>query len=114
METSRHMIYIGLNDSESRKQKYSTELFLSILRNVCIGYRVAFSVSELRGGYFHNDKTFVSENSLCLMLIGTDDTMADEIAKDLCAFFHQESVMVLRDTVDCRFISENLQTVYDE
>lgn len=114
MDTSRHMIYVGLNDSESRVQKHPTEVFLRILRNVCIGYRVAFSVSELRGGYFHNDKSFVSENSLCLTLIGADDTMADEIAKDLCAFFHQESVMVLRDRVDCRFISENLQIVDDE
>lgn len=114
MDTSRHKIYVGLNDSESKSQKYATEFFSKILCNVCKGYQVAFSVSELHGGYFHDDRTFVSENSLCLTLIGAEDYMADEIAKDLCAFFHQESVMVLRDTVDCRFVRETLDMDLDE
>lgn len=109
MITSRHSIYIGLNDAKSKNQEHSTERFLRILYNVCKGYEVSFSVSELHGGYFCKDSTFVNENSLCITLVGAEDALADEIAKDICAFFNQESVMVIRDNVECRFISEKLK-----
>lgn len=109
MEVSRYQIMVGLNDAQTRRQEFSTEQFQKILYNVCKGYHVAFSVSGLHGGYFHDDGMFVTENSLCLTLIGPDDRMVDEIAKDICAFFHQESVLVTRDTVECRFVRETLE-----
>ena len=109
MIVNKHQIFIGLNDSVTRQQMFSTEIFQKIVCNVCKGYRVAFSVSDLHGGYFHDDGTFVSENSLCLTLIGADDGMVDEIAKDICAFFHQESVMVTKTAEDCRFVQNSLE-----
>ena len=109
MQVDRYQIFVGLNDSQTREQEFSTEQFQKIICNVCKGYRVAFSVSNLQGGYFHDDGMFVAENSLCLTLIGADDTMVDEIAKDICAFFHQESVLVTHDTVDCRLVRESIR-----
>lgn len=108
MTVNRHQIIVGLNDSRTKVQEFSTERLQKIVANVCKGYRVGFSVSGLEGGYFHDDGTFVKENSLCLTLIGSDDAMADEIAKDICAFFNQESVLVTRDTVECRFVRDSL------
>ena len=109
MEVNRYQIMVGLNDKRTRRQEFSTEQFQKILSSVCKGYHVAFSVNDLHGGYFHDDGMFISENSLCLTLIGPSDEMVDEIAKDLCAFFRQESVLVTRDTVDCRFVRETLE-----
>lgn len=107
-EINRYQIFIGLNDGETKKQEFGTEQFRKILCNVCKNYRLAFSVSEMHGGYFHESGEFVSENSLCLTLIGADDAIVDEIAKDVCAFFRQESVMVTQDTIHCRFVHESL------
>lgn len=109
MSINKYQIYIGLNDSVTRQQMHSTEIFQKIVCSVCKGYHVGFSVSELHGGYFHDDGTFVSENSLCLTLIGAADDMVDEIAKDICAFFHQESVLVTKVNEDCRFVQNSLE-----
>ena len=38
-------IYVGLNDSETMTQHFSTEKYVSILKNVCYSYHVAFSFS---------------------------------------------------------------------
>ena len=101
-------IYIGLNDKETGVQKFDTEKYLSILRNTCRSYRVAFSVQLINGGYFHEDGRYVEENTLMLRLIGVPEETITEIAKDLCVFFNQESVMVTLNSASVIFVKENL------
>lgn len=102
------MIYVGLNDAETHEQKFSTDMYLSVLKHVCRGYHTAFSVNEISGGYFHEDGTYVEEKTLVLTLLDISETTIQEIARDLCAFFHQESVMVTYSDCDVVFISETL------
>ena len=85
-------IYIGLNDSETGVQKFGSEKYLSILKNACRSYKVAFSVQEINGGYFHDDGRYTEENTLMLNLIDVPEPIVMALAKDLCDFFHQESV----------------------
>ena len=87
-------VYIGLNDSETGVQKFESQKYVSVLKNVCRMYKVAFSVQEIKGGYFHEDGRYTEENSLKLTLVDVPEQTVTELAKDLCAFFHQESVMV--------------------
>ena len=101
-------IYIGLNDSETGVQKYDSEKYLSILKNACKSYKVAFSVQELSGGYFHEDGRYTEENTLMLMLLDAPEQIVTELAKDLCAFFHQESVMVTTAPASVVFIKETI------
>ena len=102
-------IYVGLNDSDTYQQKFETEKYVSILKKVCKGYRVAFSMSLINGGYFHDDGTYVEENTLMLTLLDVDEKTVEEIAKDLCAFFHQESVMVSTSEAEVHFVKESLK-----
>lgn len=106
--TFQFTIYIGLNDSETRIQKYDTEKYVSLLRKVCQNYHVAFSFHLTNGGYFHDDGRYTDENTLVLMLMDARETVVREIAKDLCAFFHQESVMVAKAACSVVFIQDRL------
>ena len=101
-------IYVGLNDSETLTQHFSTEKYVSILKNVCYSYHVAFSFSTVQGGYFHEDGRYTQENTLVLTLIDTDRETVNEIAKDLCVFFHQESVLITEDEIRAYYINERL------
>ena len=105
-QTTQYTIYIGLNDAETGTQKFDTEKYVSILRNVCRNYQVAFSFHMINGGYFHEDGRYTEENTLVLILIDTPEKTVMEIAKDLCAFFHQESVMVVYSQPEVEFIQE--------
>ena len=97
-------IYVGLNDAETRKQRFETTRYLGMLKNICQNYHVAFSVDIEEGGYFHEDGEYTEETSLILLLIDADWDVVVEIAKDLCAFFHQESVLVTEDHIDGCFV----------
>ncbi|MBQ3384724.1 MAG: DUF3574 domain-containing protein [Erysipelotrichaceae bacterium] len=101
-------IYVGLNDSESMKQEHETEKYVKILKNVCYNYHVAFSFSVVQGGYIHEDGQYTQETTLVLTLIDTDNETVNEIAKDLCVFFHQESVMITESKIRAYFINERL------
>ncbi len=107
-KTKQYSIYIGLNDSQTGMQKFSTERYLSILKNVCRSYKVAFSVQTINGGYFHEDGRYTEENTLMLGLMDIREETVMEIAKDLCAFFNQESVMVTASPSSVVFVQERL------
>ena len=53
----------------------------------------------IEGGYFHNDGSWVEENSLLITLIGIPRKTVYRIAKDLCTLFNQESVMITGTSV---------------
>ena len=86
-------IYVGLNDSVTKTQIFETEKYISILRNVCFAYHTPFSFDVEEGGYIHENGEYTRETSLILSLIDVNKKTVNEIAKDLCVFFHQESVM---------------------
>ncbi|MCQ2512621.1 MAG: hypothetical protein MJ092_04460 [Lachnospiraceae bacterium] len=111
MKTDRYTIYVGLNDGDTKEQKFATEKLERILYNVCKNYHVSFSVSRLSGGYFHDNGQFVRENSLQITLIGGSQETTDEIAEDVCAFFNQETVLVIHDEVDSYLIRNTLKDI---
>ena len=101
-------IYVGLNDSETLEQKLETAKYVSLLKKVCYCYHVPFSFSLAEGGYFNEKGDFTQEKTLILSLIDAKDETIEEIAKALCAFFHQESVMITKGQITACFVSESL------
>ena len=87
-------LYVGLRDKDSHEQRFDTEKYKSILKTVCKNYHAPFSLQVIEGGYFHDDGSWVDENTLLITLISIPRKTVYEIAKDVCTFFRQESVMI--------------------
>lgn len=102
-------IYVGLNDSVTLTQLFTNDEYISVLKHICSGYHVPFSFSLIQGGYYHESGELTQENTLSITFIDIDDKITDEIAKDLCVFFHQESVMVTYCPAETKFIKESLR-----
>lgn len=104
-------IYIGLNDLTTNTQLFASEKYIKVLRNVCYSYKVPFSFSVQEGGYIYESGEYAQEKSLVLTLIDAEKGIADDIAKDLCVFFHQESVLITEAPIQVRFVRERLEGV---
>ncbi len=102
-------IYIGLNDLTTNTQLFENEKYIRVLRNVCYSYKVPFSFGVQEGGYIYENGEYALETSLVLTLIDVKKDVVNDIAKDLCAFFHQESVMVTENEIQVHFVSETLE-----
>ena len=101
-------IYVGLNDSVTKTQLFETDKYVSVLRNVCNAYHIPFSFDVVEGGYMHENGEYTRETTLVLTMIDADKNTITEIARDLCAFFNQESVLITEDNVRAFFIKETL------
>ena len=102
-------IYIGLNDVTTNTQLFESEKYIRVLRSVCYSYNVPFSFSVQEGGYIYESGDYARETSLVLTLIDAERAVVDNIAKDLCAFFHQESVLVTESQIQAHFVRESLE-----
>lgn len=101
-------VYIGLNDRETREQLLETNSYVSILKRICRGFGVAFSLDIVEGGYIHDDGEYTEETSIVLTFIDVPAETVDRIAKELCALFHQESVLITTDRVRVRSVRNEL------
>ena len=101
-------IYIGLNDAETKRQMFETDKYKSLLKIVCRNYHIPFSLSINEGGYFHENGEYTEETTLILTLLDVPGETAENVAKDLCAFFRQESVMITYDRVKMIFVSDRI------
>lgn len=104
----KYTISVGFLDKDERIQKIQTEKIVRLVANCCKAYSMAFSSYIQDGGYIHDDGEYVLEKSVCIVFIDPDVKLVEEVAKDLCAFMNQESVMVTVEEVDCFYISESI------
>lgn len=100
-------IYIGLNDSFTNQQEHNTEMYINVMKYVCKSHHVPFSFVITEGGFFHENGDYTQEQTLVLSLIDVDKDIAESIAKDLCAFFHQESVLMTESMVRAYYVKES-------
>jgi len=103
------VIYVGLNDAVSKTQIFETDKYIRILKDVCCGYHTSFSFDVIEGGYIHDSGEYTKETTLQLTLIDVDSETVNEIAKDLCAFFHQESVLITESKIRSYYVRESLR-----
>ena len=61
------------------------------------------------GGYIHENGEYTKETTLVLTLIDVRKSTVNEIAKDLCSFFHQESVLITENLVRTYYVSGRMQ-----
>ena len=101
-------ISVGLNDAVTKQQEHPTKMYVNIMKSVCQSYHVPFSFIVSEGGYFHENGEYTQEKTLVLCLLDPKEGVVDSIARDLCAFFHQESVLITESKVRAYFIKEKL------
>jgi len=101
-------LYVGLNDATTKHQEHDTKEYVDVMKYVCKSYHVPFSFIISEGGYFHENGDYTQEKTLILSLIDADKEVADAIAKDLCTFFHQESVLMTEREVKAYHVKDGL------
>ena len=101
-------ISVGLNDAVTKRQEYQTEMYVDVMKHVCKSYHVPFSFIVSDGGYFHDNGDYTQEKTLVLCLLDSEEGVVGGIARDLCAFFHQESVLITESKVRAYYIKEKL------
>ena len=97
----KYTLYVGLNDKDSKVQEISTVEAYKVLENILLKHNVeGATIFEAVGIYKHEDKTFVTENTLRIELMFISKETVKAIVETIKTILNQESVAVQYEVVN--------------
>ena len=72
-DNTEYHIYVGLRDSQFGGEIVTENELREMIAHFFSQKNISFSMYSAKGGYLHEDGRFVSENTLCINLIGAYD-----------------------------------------
>lgn len=100
---TEYQIYIGCRDRYTDDEVVSEDELREMIVQFFRRKKIDFSVFSAKGGYIHHDGRFVSENSLCINIIGPEDLDILWLAKGLSMYMNQECSLVTKDIIKTYF-----------
>lgn len=101
---TEYQIYIGCLDYDLHDEIVSEDELREMVVRFFEREDVDFSMFSAKGGYLREDGEFISENSLCINIIGSDDTAIIKLAKSLAMFMNQERSLVIKNVIKTEFV----------
>lgn len=98
---TKHILYIGLNDKDTKTQQISTLDAYKIIQNTiqAAGYTGA-TITEATGFYIHDNGTPVIEKSLRVEIMFATNKTTLDIIQQLKKTLNQESIALQVEKVD--------------
>lgn len=96
----KYILYVGLNDKDTKTQKIDTLSAYNLTNNILLNYVEGVTVTQSKGIYKHNNGNVVIENTLIIELLFTDKTTVETIAKELKIALNQESIAIQKQTIE--------------
>ena len=100
---TEYQIYIGCRDSQLRDVIISEDELREIIVQFFKKKKIDFTLFSAQGGYLHEDGMFVSENTICINIIGNNDLNIIKLAKSLSMFMNQEYALVVKDIIKSEY-----------
>ena len=96
----KFILYVGLNDKDTKTQKIDTLSAYNLTNNILLNYVEGATVTQSKGIYKHNNGNVVIENTLIIELLFTDTTIVEQIANDLKKALNQESIAIQKFNIE--------------
>ena len=97
----KHIVYIGLNDKDSKLQEVTTLDAYKIINNILsgVGYE-GWTITEATGFYKHESGEVVIEKSLQVLICFADDKKTSDAIKQIKQVLNQESIILEKESKD--------------
>lgn len=96
----KYILYVGLNDKDTKTQKIDTLSAYNLTNNILLNYVEGATITQSKGIYKHQNGNVVIENTLIIELLFTDKTTVETIAKELKVALNQESIAIQKQTIE--------------
>lgn len=101
---TKYVIFIGLNDKDSKMQEISTLDAYKIASNLAVVHLGFATITEARGVYTHDDGTIVEEITLRCEVTNAKLQNVKEFCIAAKAAFNQESIALETSQVNFDFV----------
>jgi hypothetical protein len=106
MEGKKTILYLGLNDQQTQKQKIRTKKAFKIINNLLLNTYLleGATIQTSKGIYKHKNGKIVIENTIIIILLDLEDEKINAIIKDLKNMFNQECILKETNAINYDFI----------
>ena len=102
-DTVEYQILIGCNDSQLKKEVVTIEELIERLTCLFECEKINFSIIRATGGYCNNE-WYVTENSLCINIIGEANFDIIKFSKSISMFMNQKHILIVKNVLEEKFI----------
>lgn len=96
----KFILYVGLNDKDTKTQKIDTLSAYNLTNNILLNYVEGATVTQSKGIYKHQNGNVVIESTLIIELLFTDKNTVETIANDLKKALNQESIAIQKQVIE--------------
>lgn len=100
----KFILYVGLNDKDTKVQKINTLEAYKIVNNIVMQYTNGATIYEANGIYKHNDGTIVIEKTLRIELMFIDREIVNKIIDILKRVLNQESIVLQIEKINSELV----------
>lgn len=100
-----HILFLGLNDKNTRAQEIATlDAYKITMRAVIAAGYDGATITEATGFYTHENGATVIEKSLRIDILGATEPKTAVLVEELKKLFNQESILLQRTESSVDFI----------
>lgn len=100
----KFILYVGLNDKDTKVQKINTLEAYKIVNNIVMQYTNGATIYEANGIYKHNDGTIVIEKTLRIELMFINREIVNKIIDILKRVLNQESIVLQIEKINSELV----------
>ena len=94
-----YQIFIGCGDYDLQEEIVSEDELREMVTRFFMRKEIDYSMFSVKGGYLREDGRFISENTLCISIIESDEMDIVRLARSLSMYMNQEASLVVKDVV---------------
>ncbi len=103
LDSVEYQFFIGCADSHTHEYIITKNELKEMVANFFNKNNTDFSMLTAQGGYCHKDGWFITEDSLCINIIGASDIDIIRLATSLSMYMNQECSLIIRNNIKTTF-----------
>lgn len=96
----KHILYLGLNDKDSKQQEIDTITAFKIVLATVKKFYSGATIKEATGFYTHENGESVIEKTLEISILFAEDEKTARLAEELKRLFNQESIALEKQEIN--------------
>mgnify|MGYP000848406439 FL=1 len=101
---TKHTLYIGLHDKDSKRQEITTIDAFKVVANIFQSTTGGATITEAMGVYTYNDGTVAIEPSLRCEIFGADSEQVYAAISQIKTALNQEKIALEETEVNSKFV----------
>ena len=99
-----YQIFIGVHDFQSNDTTVMEQEFIDMVTEFFTRKKIDFTLLRARGGYSYEKGKYITENALCINIIGDPGFDIVKFARSLSMYMNQECSLIIKNPVNAVFV----------